>query len=89
MQSDAVNRVTALEVLEVFKAHYGIRKARPYLCSFLTENNRLDFIKLIYFTWIPCHEVHGGDQCLLGDSVTEIMQRRARLVLGWVTPRDE
>jgi len=34
-------------------------------------------------------EVHDGDQCLLGDSVTEVKYRRARLVLGWVTARED
>jgi len=35
------------------------------------------------------HEVGGGDQCLLGDSVTEVNKPRVRLVLGWVIARDD
>jgi len=34
-------------------------------------------------------EVRGDDQCLLGDSVTEVKYRRARLVLGWVTTKED
>jgi len=41
------------------------------------------FTKLHYVT-----KVRGGDQCLLGDSITEVKQRRARLVPGWVTARE-
>jgi len=33
-------------------------------------------------------EVRSGDQCLLGDAITEVKQRRARLLLGWVTARE-
>ena len=34
-------------------------------------------------------KVRSGDQCLLGDSVTEVKLRRARLVPGWVTARED
>jgi 7 transmembrane receptor (Secretin family) len=33
--------------------------------------------------------VRSGDQCLIGDSVTEVKLRRARLVPGWVTARED
>jgi len=38
---------------------------------------------------VSAYQVRGGDHCLLGDSVTEVKQRRARLVLGWVTARKD
>jgi len=34
-------------------------------------------------------EVCGGDQCMLGDSITEVKYRRARLVLEWVTTTED
>ena len=33
--------------------------------------------------------VRSDDQCLLRDSVTEVKLRRARLVPGWVTSRED
>ena len=45
------------------------------------------FFVIIKQKWLIV--ARSGDQCLLGDSVTEVKLRRARLVPGWVTTRED